>query len=275
MPTIRANDLDIGYEVRGSGPPLVIVHGAATTASYTFGRLLAGPAGITSAFQVLMPDARGHGATRWDLGRGFRADWLVDDLAGFVDALGLRSFHLVGYSMGGMTALGYATRHPERLRTLVVAGITTAREPRASVVRRLMDPDRIARDDPAWAADLERLDDTHGAGHWRALVTAVAADVASQPLLTPLETRAITPPTLVMTGDRDPLVPVDQAALLARSVRDGRLFVAPKAGHDLMNERPDICAAALSDFYRSTEDIARARAGATPDTADTTEEDRR
>jgi pimeloyl-ACP methyl ester carboxylesterase len=262
MPTIRANDLDIGYEVRGAGPPLIIVHGAATTAGYTFGKQLPG---LTGAFQVFLPDARGHGATRWDLGGGFRAAWLVEDLAGFVDALGLRTFHLVGYSMGAMTALGYASRHPERLRTLVVAGITTAREPRASVVRRLMDPGRIVRDEPAWADDLDRLDETHGAGHWRALVTAVAADVASQPLLTPSEIRAITAPTLVMCGNRDPLVPVAQAAALARAVRDGRLFVAPRAGHDLTNEQPELCATALAGFYRSTEEIARARAGAIDD----------
>src|SRR4029079_9041769 len=136
MPTIRANDLDIGYEVHGSGPALVIAHGAGTTAAYTFRRQLAG---LTSAFRVITPDARGHGTTRWDVGRGFRGDWLVDDLAAFVDALGLSSFHLVGYSMGGMTALGYAAQHPERLRTLVVRGLPTARELRRSVGRQLHD----------------------------------------------------------------------------------------------------------------------------------------
>ena len=65
-----------------------------------------------------------------------------------------------------------------------------------------------------------------------------------------------------MCGDRDPLVPVDQAADLARSVRDGRLFVAPGAGHDLTNEQPELCATAMLGFYRSTEAVARARAGA-------------
>ncbi len=144
----------------------------------------------------------------------------------------------------------------------MVAGIATAREPRASVVRRLMDPARIERDEPDWAADLAKLDGTQGPGAWRDLVRAVAADVAAQPLMTPAEIHGITAPTLVMCGDRDPLVPVDQAADLARTVRDGRLFVAPGAGHDLTNERPDLCATAMLDFYRSTEAVARARAGA-------------
>ena len=136
-----------------------------------------------------------------------------------------------------------------------------------------MDPGRIERDEPDWAADLERLDTTQGPGAWRALVTAVAADVASQPLLTPVEIRAITAPTLVMCGDRDPLVPVAQAADLARTVRDGRLFVAPGAGHDLANERPEACASVMLDFYRSTDAVARARAGVTDAVAHAARED--
>src|SRR4051795_2186428 len=148
MPTIRANELDIGYEVRGAGEPLVILHGAGTTAGYTFrGQLPA----LTDAFEVILPDARGHGRTRWDVARGFRAAWLVDDLEGFVDALGLATFHLLGYSMGGMTALGFAVAAPRRIRTLVAVSIGIERQPRLSVARKLMDPDRIQREDPGWA----------------------------------------------------------------------------------------------------------------------------
>ena len=43
---------------------------------------------------------------------GFQYDWLVDDLAAFVDALGLETFHLLGFSMGAMTALQFAVRVP-------------------------------------------------------------------------------------------------------------------------------------------------------------------
>ena len=148
----RANGLEIAYEVVGSGPPLVLLHGASTSGRETFAAQI--PA-LAESFQLYLPDARGHGATRWDAADGFRADWLVDDLEAFVDALGLRTFHLIGYSMGAMTALGFAAAAPERLRTLVVVGITTAREPRASVGRRLMDPGA----DPARRPGLGRRDD--------------------------------------------------------------------------------------------------------------------
>ena len=175
MPTIRANDLEIAYEVVGSGPPLVLLHAASSTGRQTYAAQI--PA-LADAFQLFLPDARGHGRTRWDAADGFEASWLVDDLEAFVDGLGLRTFHLIGYSMGAMTALGFAVRAPERLRTLVVVGITAAREPRARVARRLMDPERITRDDPGWAAEMAlTIDQVQGAGAWQRLLPAIAADI--------------------------------------------------------------------------------------------------
>ena len=165
--------------------------------------------------------------------------------------------------MGAMTALGFAVRAPDRLRTLVVVGITTEREPRASVGRRLMDPERIQRDDPTWAAEMTRtLDPVQGPWAWRRLLPAIADDIVMQPLLTAAELRAIDAPTLVACGDRDPLVPVGQAWQLSRQVRDGRLFVAPDSGHDVLTRRPTLALEAMRGFYRSTEAVAQARAAA-------------
>lgn len=263
MPRIHANGLEIAYEEIGSGPPLVLLHGASTTGRQTFAAQI--PA-LAETFRLLLPDARGHGGTHWDAADGFEAEWLVNDLEAFVDALGLRTFHLIGFSMGAMTALGFAVRAPDRLRTLVVVGITAAREPRAAVGRRLMDPERISRDDPAWAAEMAlTVDASQGHGAWRRLLPAIAADIDRQPLLTPGELRTISAPTLVAIGDRDPLVPVGQAWELSRQVRDGRLFVAPDSGHDVLARRPALALEALRGFYRSTESIAKARAEALPE----------
>ena len=260
MPTIRANGLDIAYEVHGAGPPLVLLHGATSLGREDFAAQI--PL-FSKAFLLHVPDARGHGRTRWDAANGFRYDWLVDDLAAFVDALGLETFHVVGFSMGAMTALQYAVRHPERLRTLAIVGITTEREPRASVARRLMDPARADRDDPAWAALLGRRHDAgQGEGAWRRLLPAIAADVASQPLLSPRDLRRITPPALVACGDRDPFVPVDHAWGISRQLPDGRLFVAPDCPHEVMTRKPGLFNEALAGFFRTTEARARERAEA-------------
>ena len=258
MPTLRANGLDIGYDVRGAGPPLVVLHGATSLGREDFAAQLPS---MSKAFLVHLPDARGHGRTRWDAAAGFEYGWLVDDLTGFVDELGLDSFHLLGFSMGGMTALQFGARFPERLRTLVVVGITTQREPRASVGRRLMDPARILARDPAFASTLGRRHDAgQGPGAWQQLLPAIVADIAAQPLLTPAQLHAIDCPAMVVCGDSDPFVPPEHAAALARQLPAGRLFVAPDCEHEVMSRKPGLFNEALAGFYRSTETIARDRA---------------
>jgi len=260
VPTVAANEIEIAYEEHGAGPPLVLLHGATSLGREDFAAQV--PL-FSKAFRCILPDARGHGRTRWDAANGFRYDWLVDDLVAFVDALGLETFHAVGFSMGAMAALMFASRHPERLRTLTVVGITTEREPRASVGRRLMDPARADRDEPAWAALLgRRHDEGQGIGAWRRLLPAIAADIAAQPLLTPRDLHRIDCPSLVVCGDRDPFVPVEHASGMRRQLPDGRLFVAPQCGHEVMSRKPALFNEALAGFFRATEEVARRRAEA-------------
>ena len=114
----------------GAGPPLVLLHGATSLGRERLRR--PDPAVLEARSCCYLPDARGHGATRWDAADGFRYDWLVDDLAAFVDALGLETFHLVGFSMGAMTALEFALAAAGAAPDADVVGITTQREPRAS-----------------------------------------------------------------------------------------------------------------------------------------------
>jgi pimeloyl-ACP methyl ester carboxylesterase len=258
VPTVRANGLDIGYDVHGAGPPLVLLHGATSLGREDFAAQLPS---LSKAFQVLLPDARGHGRTRWDAADGFRYDWLVNDLEAFVDALGLASFHLLGFSMGAMTALQFGARAPARLRTLVVIGITPLREPRASVGRGLMDPQRILAREPEFAARLaHRHDAGQGEGAWQRLLPAIAADIAVQPLLTPVDLHRIDCPAMVVCGDRDPFVPPEHAAGLARQLPDGRLFVVPDCGHEVTAKRPALFNEATAAFYRHTADVAARRA---------------
>ena len=260
MATIRANDLDIGYEVVGAGPPIVMLHGATSLGREDFAAQI--PL-FSKAFLLHLPDARGHGRTRWDAADGFRYDWLVEDLIAFTDALGLRTFHLLGFSMGAMTALQFASRHPERVRTLVAIGITTQREPRTGVMRGLMKPARIEAEDKEWAARLARRHDQgQGVGGWQRLLPAIAADVAAQPLMSPGDLHRIDAPTMVVCGDRDPFVPVDHAWGISRQIPGARLFVVPDCGHEVTVKRPGLFNEALGGFYRATEREAAQRAAA-------------
>jgi len=258
--TVQANGLQVAYEVHGVGPPMILLHAATSTAREDFAPQI--PL-LSKAFRCYLPEARGHGRTRWDAARGFSTELLVGDLLAFADALGLGTFHLVGFSMGAMTALTFTSRNPERVRTMVTVGITTQRESRASVARRLMDPEWIDRNDPGRAALLARRHDAHqGVDAWRRLLPAIAEDVRTQPLLSPRDLRRIEAPVLVAVGDRDPFTPVDHAWGVFRALPDGRLLVVPDCPHEVLTRRPGIFNEAASTFYRATEAIAQRRASA-------------
>ncbi|MDP8903790.1 MAG: alpha/beta fold hydrolase [Chloroflexota bacterium] len=258
MRTVKANGIEISYTVEGAGPPLVMLHGASSSSleDWAAQRPL-----FRKAFRIHLPDARGHARTRWDVRDGFSRDMLVDDLLAFADALNLATFHVVGFSMGAMTALAFATRYPERLRTAVICGIDVAREPRASVARRLMDPERIEREEREWAAQLQRRHGAvQGAGAWKSLMRAIATDVADQPLLTAEDLRRVRLPVLLAYGDRDVFVPVDHAVSIYRQLPDARLLVAPDSPHQVMVSQANLFNHACAAFYRSTEAVARERA---------------
>ena len=258
MPIVRANGLDVHYEVEGAGPPLVLLHGATSTAAedWSAQRPL-----FRKVFRLYLVDARGHGGTKWDVRDGFSRDMLVEDLLSFADAMGLSTFHVIGFSLGAMTALTFATRYPERLRTAMICGIDIVREPRTSVAKRLMDPERILREEPEWAAQLERRHgQVQGEGAWQRLLPTIAADVATAPLLTHEELRRIRLPVQLVYGDRDVFVPADHAVAIQKQLPDSRLFICPNSPHQVMVSQPALFNLAAGNFYRSTEKVARQRA---------------
>ncbi len=260
MPSVRANGLEIAYEVDGDGPPLVLLHGATSTGTSEWAGCRAA---LARSFRLYLPDARGHGRTAWDARAGLRLDDLAADVAAFADALALEAFHLAGFSLGGMTALRTMTRvrGPDdaedggvpllegRVASVVLVSCDVERMPAARIFRAAADPERIAREDPVRAAELERLHGpVQGQGAWRALVAAIADEVDADPLPAPADLRRVRIPCLVVCGDRDPFVPVDHAVALFRQLPRGQLLVVPGSGHDVAATHPDLLADAIAAF---------------------------
>lgn len=147
------------FEVRGSGPPLLLVHG------FTGGAGAWPPplrAGLERAFRTIAVDLPGHGAAP---PRTAPADWalerLVDELCAVLDACGVRRALWVGYSMGGRLALGAAALRRERVAALVLEGASPGLRSAAERAQR-----RAA--DDALAAKLEREGLPAFVDHWLA-----------------------------------------------------------------------------------------------------------
>src|SRR5215218_2271434 len=116
MPRVQVGDIQINYEERGAGEPLLLIMG--------FGGSLAGwrPEfldGLARSFRVIAFDNRGTGLSDKPEGSTTVAQ-MADDGVGLLDALDIPRAHVMGISMGGMIAQELALRHPERVVGLVL-----------------------------------------------------------------------------------------------------------------------------------------------------------
>lgn len=118
--TCKANGIDIHFlRTGGDKPPVILLHGL----------MLSGACWIPLArsleknYDVIMPDARGHGHSS-SPNHGYRYDDLAADVVSLIDMLEIINPVLLGHSMGGMTAALVASQNPKRLRGLVLADPT-------------------------------------------------------------------------------------------------------------------------------------------------------
>lgn len=113
MPAVQANGIDIYYEQQGEGPPLVLIpYLAADQACYAFQ-----VADYARHFTCFSVDLRGAGLSGKPEG-SYTTGLLADDVAAFMQAIGLDSAHIFGLSLGAATGMWLAARHPARVRSL-------------------------------------------------------------------------------------------------------------------------------------------------------------
>jgi len=110
------NGLNIYYEIRGAGAPLVLLHGGGSTIDTSFGNVLEP---LAKNRQVIAFDQRGHGRTA-DVDRPFSFGESADDTAALLHYLKIDRADFFGYSNGGTIALQIAIRHPDVVRKMVV-----------------------------------------------------------------------------------------------------------------------------------------------------------
>ena len=195
-------------------------------------------AALAPRFRVLRYDTRGHGRSPVVDGTTSIED-LADDLAGLLAALGIARAHVVGLSLGGMTAQMLAVRRPDLVDRLVLMA-TAAHLPgdwpeRAALVRsrgmaaivdavtsRWFTPG--FRGDPAVLALRERFTAIDPAGYAACCLAIGAMDL--RPLLP-----RITAPTLIVMGADDPATPPAMGETMRALIPDAELTVLPRAAH--------------------------------------------
>ena len=106
------------YEVSGEGDPLIVLHGAYMNIP-TMGAIIPK---LAETHKVYALEMQGHGRTT-DIDRPITYPNLADDVAAFMDAVGVEKADVFGYSMGAAAGLQLAIRHPQKVNKLVAASV--------------------------------------------------------------------------------------------------------------------------------------------------------
>jgi 3-oxoadipate enol-lactonase len=249
MEKILINGLTLAYDRRGSGTPLLLIHGF----PLDHGCWQPFAANLEANFDLIMPDLRGFG-----LSEAPEIDYSIEqmaaDLAVLLDRINIQKAFVVGHSMGGYVALAFANAYPARVLGLGLLGSQAS-------------PDQPERKTGRYAtADLVAL---HGVSQ----VAGMAEKLSSDPQLSPffLEMILRQPsrgiigalkamanradarhfvaffnfPVVLVHGLTDGLIPVERSREMKSLIPQADLTELPGVGHSPMLEAPAETARAL------------------------------
>ena len=112
----------IHFVVAGKGEPVVLIHGLESSASMNW-ELPGTVRLLSSQYQVIAFDCRGHGQSGKPAGEDQYGVEMVEDVTRLMDHLKVEKAHIVGYSMGGMIAMKFIVLHPDRVLSGVLGGM--------------------------------------------------------------------------------------------------------------------------------------------------------
>jgi pimeloyl-ACP methyl ester carboxylesterase len=245
--TVRINDIDIFYEMDGSGEPLLLLHGG-TGCHEDW--IYAGGDTFARQYTVIKPDARGHGRTNNPQGTITHRQCALDALA-LLDHLGIRKCRAIGLSMGGNILLHMATMQPNRIEAMVLVSATMYFPEQArAIMRQVPTPENQPAE--AWAAmrKSHKMGDQQIAALWN--WTREMKDSCNDMDFTPSSLSGIRARALIIYGDRDPLYPVEMAIDMYRAIPGSAVWVVPNRGHGpVFSQDADQFAQAALAFFQA------------------------
>jgi pimeloyl-ACP methyl ester carboxylesterase len=271
-----ANGVRCHYLEAGTGTPLLLLHGTAIDSA----RLSYGPSlpHLAACHRVLAMDWPGYGESEHGPAALTIGD-AVALLADFLDAADLERVHLVGFSMGGAAALGFALRAPERVATLTLVGsyglhgsmpvpllpylamrMTPLREGVILGLRRSRRLTRLALTNVVFSDPTHVTDELVAEVHRqlkapraeRSFVAWLRGEVGPFHLVTSYadELHRLAAPTLLLHGRNDRVVSWRKAKRARARIPAARLVVVPGCGHWVPREAPEVFRSELLAFTR-------------------------
>jgi pimeloyl-ACP methyl ester carboxylesterase len=251
---VEVNGMKMYYEVSGAGEPLVVLHGAYMNIR-SMGAIIPK---LAETHRVFALEFQGHGRTT-DIDRPITYPNLADDVAAFMDEVGLDSADVFGYSMGAQTGLQLAIRHPEKVRKLVAASVAYDLEGWQPAFKEIIPKMTVEMilDMPFAQEYRELAPDPKG---FPALAEKLIA-LEHEPMAWEADVRALKTPVLIIAGDAD-VATLEHSVALFRLLGGGgmgdmgqplpasRLAILPATSHIAVITQTELLYALIEPFLK-------------------------
>ena len=237
-PPRNGHYIDVGgartyYEVTGTGDALILLHGGLCPADTWDAQT----ATLAEQYRVYVPERYGHGRTP-DIDGPITYENMAQHTIALMDALGIESAHLVGWSDGALVGLLVALRRPKLVRKLVLIDqfitLESARPGYLPFMAGLS-----AETAPPFLAEMYGALSPDGPEHFGVVFDKLHKIWTGPTGIELTDLAHVTAPTLVLVGD-DGCMRVAQAAAVQSAFRDAQLAVVPGTSHGLLMEKPDV-----------------------------------
>jgi 3-oxoadipate enol-lactonase len=232
MPTVRANDITMYYEIHGQGEPVVLIAGL--NSDHTLYRGIIPR--LAESYQIVAFDNRGVGQTdKPDI--PYSIEMMAEDTAGLLNALGIEQAHLLGTSMGGRIAAALALQYPSRVKSLMLVSTILKSLKGAPMTwsRRRVDL-------------MLKIPMIRGAHPYYAVIRQRDASRTYDCMD---RLNEIHVPTLILHGKKDKIAPYPLAEAMQSGIKGSQMLTFP-GGHLFFIVRQKQCIEAIADFLDSS-----------------------
>lgn len=258
---IEINDIEISYRDRGSGLPILFVHGFPLDGTLWQPQL----EGLSDDYRVIVPELCGFGESTPS--QKATMEQYADDVHALLDELEVGHVVLVGLSMGGYITFAFYRKYPDRVRGLVLVDTRAQADTEERRANRAATAQRVREEGAVALADemADKLLSPVTLEHKPDIAQMVHAMMARQPvegIVAALDGMAQRPdsrlllgeiaePTLIVVGADDTVTPVDDSQAMTDGIPGAELAVLPDAGHLPNLEQPEVFNQLLREFIAS------------------------
>jgi pimeloyl-ACP methyl ester carboxylesterase len=251
---VAVNGMQMYYEVSGRGDPLIVLHGAYMNIPM-MGAIIPR---LAKTHRVYALELQGHGRTT-DIDRPITYPNLADDVAAFMDAVGLEKADVFGYSMGSAVGLQLAIRHPAKVNKLVAASVSYDVEGWQPEFKAFIPQMKVEMFlDMPFAKDYRKL--AANPDGFPELVRKLIA-LEKEPMAWGDDVKALKIPVLIITGDADAATLEHSVAMfrllggggmgdMGKPLPASRLAVLPATSHTAVITQPDLLIAFIEPFLK-------------------------